>query len=124
MTPAMSVADLVAELLRINQPTSTLIMTEVDLNGDILIGSCLFSVRYDGFHERIVISGVMDPPHEGGRQILHGQMVTPLPLTFTHEQAIKEWAADDRLWTTQETVEFNLRTFARVILKGLEHGKN
>ena len=31
-------------------------------------------------------------------------------------KAAKEWAADDRLWTTQDTVEFNLRTFARVIL--------
>jgi ribosomal 50S subunit-recycling heat shock protein len=32
-------------------------------------------------------------------------------------KAAKEWAADDRLWTTQDTVEFNLQTFARVILK-------
>jgi hypothetical protein len=28
-----------------------------------------------------------------------------------------DWAADDRLWTTQETVAFNLKTFARVILR-------
>ena len=40
----------------------------------------------------------------------------PLPLTDVQEQAIKAWAADDRLWTTQETVEFNLRTFARHVL--------
>lgn len=41
----------------------------------------------------------------------------PIPLNMEQESAVKQWAADDRLWTTQETVEFNLRTFARVILK-------
>ncbi len=40
----------------------------------------------------------------------------PIPLNAEQEQAAKDWAADDRLWTTQETVEFNLRTFARKIL--------
>lgn len=40
-----------------------------------------------------------------------------IPLNDEQEQTIKQWAADDRLWTTQETVEFNLRTFARCILK-------
>lgn len=40
----------------------------------------------------------------------------PLPLNAAQELAAKTWAADDRLWTTQETVEFNLRIFARVIL--------
>ncbi len=40
----------------------------------------------------------------------------PIPLTAAQEQAAKDWAADDRLWTTQETVEFNLRVFARTIL--------
>ena len=43
--------------------------------------------------------------------------VAPIPLNAAQEQAAKNWAADDRLWTTQETVEVNLRTFARVILK-------
>jgi hypothetical protein len=43
--------------------------------------------------------------------------VSPIPLNDEQERAAKEWAADDRLWTTQETVEFNLRTFARVVLK-------
>lgn len=33
------------------------------------------------------------------------------------------WAADDRLWTTQETVEFNLLTFARTILAALRSGQ-
>jgi hypothetical protein len=42
--------------------------------------------------------------------------VPPIPLTSAQEQAIREWAADDRLWTTQETVEFNLRIFARLML--------
>jgi hypothetical protein len=41
----------------------------------------------------------------------------PLPFTPEMAKAAYEWAADDRLWTTQDTVEFNLRTFARVILK-------
>jgi hypothetical protein len=41
----------------------------------------------------------------------------PIPLSDAQERAIKAWAADDRLWTTQETVEFNLRVFAREILK-------
>src|SRR3990167_6747645 len=41
----------------------------------------------------------------------------PIPLNEAHERAVKSWAADDRLWTTQDTVEFNLRTFARVILR-------
>ena len=46
--------------------------------------------------------------------------LAPIPLNAAQENAAKEWAADDRLWTTQETVEFNLRTFARVILKHAE----
>jgi len=41
----------------------------------------------------------------------------PIVLNAAQEKAVKEWAADDRLWTTQETVEFNLRTFARVIMQ-------
>lgn len=40
-----------------------------------------------------------------------------IPLNEAQARAAKDWAADDRLWTTQETVAFNLRTFARVILK-------
>jgi len=40
----------------------------------------------------------------------------PIRLNDAQQQAAKEWAADDRLWTTQETVEINLRMFARVIL--------
>lgn len=43
----------------------------------------------------------------------------PIPLNDAQEKAALEWAADDRLWTTQETVEFNLRVFARVILSAL-----
>lgn len=44
------------------------------------------------------------------------QETFPVPLNAEQEAAAKLWAADDRLWTTQETVEFNLRTFARKIL--------
>ncbi len=47
-------------------------------------------------------------------------MTYPIQLNAAQEMAAKEWAADDRLWTTQETVQFNLRTFARVILKAVE----
>lgn len=43
--------------------------------------------------------------------------MTTLPLSDAQEQAVKDWAADDRLWMTQDTVEFNLRIFARVILR-------
>lgn len=46
----------------------------------------------------------------------HQRRQFPIPLNAEQEQAAKEWAADDRLWATQETVEFNLRTFARKIL--------
>lgn len=42
---------------------------------------------------------------------------SPIPLSSELESAVKLWAADDRLWTTQETVEFNLRVFARAVLK-------
>jgi hypothetical protein len=56
----------------------------------------------------------------GGVPIVRGRAIVPeggpIRLTPEQEQAAKMWAADDRLWTTQETVEFNLRTFARVIL--------
>jgi len=49
------------------------------------------------------------------------QIVTPTPalimLNDQQESAANRWAADDRLWTTEDTVRFNLRTFARVILK-------
>lgn len=41
---------------------------------------------------------------------------SPIRLSDEQEAAVKLWGADDRLWTTQETVEFNLRTFARVAL--------
>jgi hypothetical protein len=40
----------------------------------------------------------------------------PIALSREQEAEIKQWAADDRLWTTQETVEFNLRTFARAMI--------
>ncbi len=37
-------------------------------------------------------------------------------LNEKQEDIIKTWAADDRLWTNQEIVEFNLRVFARFII--------
>lgn len=45
--------------------------------------------------------------------------IFPIPLNDEQVRAAKDWAADDRLWTTQETVEFNLRTFARKILSAV-----
>jgi len=50
------------------------------------------------------------PPREDAQQFL-------ISLNEMQEQTVKSWAADDRLWTTQDTVEMNLRTFARTILK-------
>lgn len=43
--------------------------------------------------------------------------MNPIELNPTQEQLAKLWASDDRLWTTQEVVEINLRVFARNILK-------
>jgi hypothetical protein len=40
----------------------------------------------------------------------------PIQLNESQEAAVKLWAADDRLWTAQDTVEFNLRTFVRKVL--------
>jgi len=41
----------------------------------------------------------------------------PIPLNEEQASLCKAWAANDRLWTTQETVAINLETFARLILK-------
>jgi hypothetical protein len=46
--------------------------------------------------------------------------LAPIPLNEAQRDAATAWAADDRLWTTQETVEANLLTFARVILRNRE----
>lgn len=40
----------------------------------------------------------------------------PIQLNFAQETAVDTWASDDRLWSTEETVRFNLKTFARVII--------
>lgn len=40
----------------------------------------------------------------------------PIHLNTAQEDAINNWAADDRLWTTQDTVQVNLTTFSRTIL--------
>jgi hypothetical protein len=40
----------------------------------------------------------------------------PIQLNAGQESLVTQWAADDRLWTTGETVQFNLRVFARAIL--------
>ena len=45
-----------------------------------------------------------------------GRVKIALALNDEQRRAVTQWAADDRLWTTQETVEFNLAVFARVIL--------
>lgn len=46
-------------------------------------------------------------------------LMNPIPLNDAQLSLIKQWAADDRLWTTQETVQINLETFARCILKSV-----
>lgn len=43
------------------------------------------------------------------------QVIYPLNVEGLKELA-EEWAKDDRLWTTQETVAFNLATFGRKVL--------
>ena len=48
--------------------------------------------------------------------LVHSDRSGPISLNESQEREIVSWAADDRLWTTQETVEFNLRVFARRIL--------
>jgi hypothetical protein len=63
------------------------------------------------------IAGRIQPPPAAPLQVESGG---PIPLSPAHEQAIQDWAADDRLWTTQETVAINLRTFARVVLRDAE----
>lgn len=40
-----------------------------------------------------------------------------IPLSREMLEAIRTWAADDRLWGSRSTTEFNLCTFARLILK-------
>jgi hypothetical protein len=59
-------------------------------------------------------------PNRTVLQALDAAITTPGPIALNaaQERAVKVWAADDRLWTTQETVEFNLRTFARLVLAG------
>lgn len=41
----------------------------------------------------------------------------PIPLNEAQLSLAKTWSEDDRLWTTQELVEINLRTFARAVLR-------
>lgn len=41
----------------------------------------------------------------------------PIQLSMAHETIVDTWAFDGRLWATESTVRFNLRTFARAILK-------
>lgn len=41
----------------------------------------------------------------------------PIPLNREQINAVLDFAANDRLWSTKETTEFNLYTFARLILK-------
>lgn len=48
----------------------------------------------------------------------------PIHLNDSQEALIKQWAVDDRLWTTQETVEFNLHIFVRAILKTVCAGES
>ena len=52
----------------------------------------------------------------------HKAVQYPIPLNEKQESAVKDWAADDRLWNNQPDREFNLRTFTRVILsQATEH---
>lgn len=73
----MNADAIIARLMEINRPDAY-VCTEVDLNGDILIGMVVREVKYDGFHNRITISGVMDPGDLArlgfpSREYLHGK---------------------------------------------------
>ena len=48
---------------------------------------------------------------------------SPIPLSAGMLEAIRTWAADDRLWGSRSATEFNLCTFARVILKAQTDGE-
>ena len=41
----------------------------------------------------------------------------PILLNPIQRKIVKDWAEDDRLWTTRETTAFNLEIFARAILR-------
>ena len=41
----------------------------------------------------------------------------PIPLNRKQIQAVQDWASDYNLWGSKSAIEFNLYTFARVILK-------
>lgn len=45
------------------------------------------------------------------------QAAYPIPLSPEQEITVKEWAASSGMWGSQEAVEINLRTFARMVLK-------
>jgi hypothetical protein len=44
------------------------------------------------------------------------QPTWPIEISAELQRIIKKWAEHDSLWTTQETVEFNLTTFTRTII--------
>jgi hypothetical protein len=45
------------------------------------------------------------------------EKTAPISLSTAMLEAIRTWAADDRLWGSRSATEFNLCTFARLILK-------
>lgn len=58
---------------------------------------------------------------EGIREI--PEPAAPIPLSPAMLDAVRTWAANDRLWGSRSTTEFNLCTFARVILKAQSEGR-
>lgn len=59
------------------------------------------------------IIGKLYPKHNKSKS---PPVAYPLDVPGLTELA-SEWAKDDRLWTTQETVAFNLTTFGRAVLQ-------
>jgi hypothetical protein len=64
-----------------------------------------------------IVEGTVKLWYDRGLAHRASETSSPINLNEAQELDVKQWAADDRLWSTQETVEFNLRTFARVVLK-------
>jgi hypothetical protein len=54
---------------------------------------------------------------------IHSDGEAPIPLSAAMLDAVRTWSRNDRLWGSRSATEFNLCTFARVILKAHAEGK-
>lgn len=61
----------------------------------------------------------MDNRHENQELEKFKEAISRNMDTDTLRRLAETWAADDRLWTTQESVAFNLQVFGRAVLSVL-----